>query len=97
MTETQVSDGRVLRISTSYVRRVTHTGSLYSEPDKIPDKQSLLLCDMDKGEVFTFKPSTRQKQVPMTSVWNPISVSYLFHNHTTFHTVCAGGRHEINV
>ena len=61
--ESHISDVRVVRKSTIPDARVTHTGSLYSNPDKIPDKQTLLLCDWSKGEVFTFKPSTGQKKV----------------------------------
>ena len=96
--ETRVSDGRVMNVSTiSDVRYVLHTGSLYSKADKIPDKQTLLLCDDIKGEVFTFKPSTGIKQVRITGLNDPRSVSYMFYDHAVFYIVCEGGRHRINV
>ena len=95
---TRVSNGRVINVTTipdvSYVR---HTGSLYSNPDKIPDKQTLLLCDLHKGEVFTFKPSTRQKKVRITGLMNPRSVSYLFYNNTVYYIVCEETGHRITV
>ena len=89
--ETGVSDGRSLNVYTiPDVSFVMNTGSLYSDPDKIPDKQTLLLCD-SKGEVFTFKPSTGQKQVRITGLRDPTSVSYYFNNHTVYYIVCEGG------
>ena len=96
--ETRFSDGRILRISTiPDVISVTHTGSLSNKPDKIPDKQTLLLCDFNKGEVFTFKYSTGQKQVRVTGLGHPHSVSYFFHNHTVYYIACEDGRSRINV
>ena len=96
--ETRVSDGRILRISNiPDVISVTHTGSLSNKPDRIPDKQTLLLCDISKGEVFTFKPSTGEKQVRVTGLRGPQSVSYFFHNHTVYYIACEDGRSRINV
>ena len=94
--KTRVSDGRVMNVTTiPDVRRVAHTGSLYSNPDKIPDKQTLLLCDFNKGEVFTFKPSTGQKKVHITGLRYPTSVSYLFYNNTVYYIVCEYGNYRI--
>ena len=96
--ETQVSDRQVFRISTiPDVISVIHTGSLSNKPHKIPDKQTLLLCDLDKGEVFTFKYSTGQKQVSVTGLSYPQSVSYFFYNQAVFYIVCEEFRHRINV
>ena len=94
--KTQVSDGRVLSRSTiPDVRKVMHTGSLHSKPEKIPDKQTLLLCDVNKGEVFSFKPFTGLKKVRITGLIQPTSVSYFFNNHTVYYIEY--GRHRINV
>ena len=96
--ETRVSDGRVLsRINIPNVIHVIHRGSLSNKPGKIPDKQTLVLCDYMKGEVFTFKPSTRQKQVRVTGLSLPTSVSYFFYNHTVYYIVCESSRHRITV
>ena len=95
--ETRVSDGQVLMVSTiPDVSSVVHQGSLYSKPDKIPDKDTLLLCDLIKGEVFTFK-RTGQKKVRITGLVKFRSVSYFFLNQAVFYIVCEGGRHRINV
>ena len=96
--KTRVSNGRVMNVTTiPDVRTVTNTGSLYSNPDRIPDKQTLLLCDYRKGEAFTFKPSTGQKKVRITGLRYPISVSYLFYNHTVYYIVCEEGWDRIIV
>ena len=98
--KTRVSDGQVVSTSTiPDVRDVIHLGSLSNKPEKIPDKQTLLLCDYnyDKGEVFTFKPSTGEKQVRVTGLRLPSSVSYFFYNQTVFYIVCEEFRHRINV
>ena len=96
--KTRVSDGQVVSTSTiPDVRVVIHLGSLSNKPEKISDKQTLLLCDRSKGEVFTFKPSTGEKQVRVTGLSWPRSVSYFFYNQTVFYIVCKDGRHRINV
>ena len=96
--KTQVSNGRVMNVTTiPDVRGVYHTGSLYSNPDRIPDKQTLLLCDFNKHEVFTFKPSTGQKKVCITGLSYPRSVSYFFYNNTVYYIVCEQWGHRITV
>ena len=96
--KTRVSDGQVASRSTiPDVRQVIHSGSLSNKPDKVPDKQTLLLCDLDKGEVLTFETSTGQKRVRITGLHSPTSVSYFFYNHTVYYIVCEAGRDRINV
>ena len=96
--KTRVSDMRVMNVTNiPDVKDVIHTGSLYSNPDRIPDKQTLLLCDWYKHEVFTFKPSTGQKQVRITGLSYPRSVSYFFYNNTVFYLVCEQWGHMITV
>ena len=93
--KTRASDGHLMSRSTiPDVISVLQTGSLYSKPDQIPDKQTLLLCDQYKNEVFTFKPSTGQKQVHVTGLNTPTSVSYLINNHTVFYIVCEEFKHR---
>ena len=96
--KTRVSDGQVVSTSTiPDVRSVTDYGSLSNKPEKIPDKQTLLLCDYNKGEVFTFKPSTGEKQVSVTGLSRPRSVSYFLYDQTVFYIVCELGRNGITV
>ena len=94
--EIRVSDGSILSRTKVNVH-IVHKGSLHSKPDKIPDKQTLLLCDIGNGEVVTFKPSTGQKKVPITGLITPRSVSYLFYNNTVYYIVCEEDRHMVTV
>ena len=95
--ETSVSYGHVLKVSNiPHVGYVIHSESLYSIPEKIPDKQTLLLCDWRKGEVFTFKP-TGEKKVCVDGLIGPRSVSYFFHNQAVYYIVCEQWQHRINV
>ena len=96
--KTQVSNGCVINVTTiPDVRNVAHTGSLYSKAEKIPDKQTLLLADLHKDEVFTFNPSTGNKQVRITGLRTPTSVSYFFYNNTVYYIVCEQYGHRITV
>ena len=96
--EIRVSDESLLsRTKIPKVNFVVHKGSLHSKPDKIPDKQTLLLCDIGNGEVVTFKPSTGQKKVRITGLGGPTSVSYLFYNNTVYYIVCEEWRGRITV
>ena len=98
MIKTQVSNGHIMHVSTiPDVSNVINTGSLYSKPEKILDKQTLLLCDRWKDEVFTFNPSTGQKQVRITGLSGPYSVSYLFCNNIVYYIVCEYDNHRITV
>ena len=95
--KTLVSDGHVMNVTNiPDVSFVINSGSLYSKPEKIPDKQTLLLCDYYQDEVFTFKPSTGQKKVRITGLSYPRSVSYLLYNNNIFN-VCDSGNQSITV
>ena len=96
--KTRVSNGHVMdETNIPDVGGVTNSGSLYSNPDRIPDKQTLLLCDRAKHEVLTFKPSTGQKKVRITGLSYPRSVSYFFYNNTVYYIVCDSSNHRITV
>ena len=93
-----VSYGRILKVYTiPDVKFVIHGGSLYGNPDVIPDKDLLLLCDYDKGEVFTFRLSSQQKQVHLNGLKGPLSVSYLFYDNKTYYVVCEQESNRITV
>ena len=102
------SNGKVLEISMKNhqslkeyriqnVSEVNNAGSLYSDPDLIPDKDVLLLADSWKNEVFTYNMSSHQKIVRIRGIRNPSSVTYSFYNNTTFYIVCVQKEHSINV
>ena len=102
------SNGQVLEFSLKnyqqlnvyYIQNVSHVknaGSLYSDPDLIPDKDVLLLVDSGKNEVFTYNMTSHQKIVRIRGIRNPSSVTYSFYNNTPFYIVCVRKEHSINV
>ena len=59
--------------------------------------ESLLLCDQNQAEVFTFNLSTGEKQVHISGLNGPTSVSYFFKDNMTYYIICESGNHSINV
>ena len=76
---------------------INHYGSLWSDPSKIPNTDILLLPDISKGEVFSYNLTSRHKQVHLTWISTPISVSYSFYNNSTHYIVCQVNRHTISI
>ena len=101
--QARVSDGltmSVFSVPTPRYGWVTHRGSLYNHPGTIPDKDTLILCDFNKGQVFTYNLSTKQKLVRLTRTHrntNYNSVSYFFQKNMTFFIVCDYGRSQVYV
>ena len=76
---------------------VEHYGSLWSDPSNIPNTDILLLSDSHKGEVFSYNLTSKHKQVYLTGLYYPISVSYIFYNNSTHYIVCQYGSHTISI
>ena len=72
-------------------------GSLWSDPSKIPNTDILLLADYTKGEVFSYNLTSRYKQVHLTGLSGPSSVSYGFYKNSTHYIVCQYRSHTISV
>ena len=66
---------------------VTHYGSLWFDPS-FPDPDILLLTDYDKGEVFSYDLTSGNKQVHVTNLDYPTSVSYIFNSTNTSYILC---------
>ena len=76
---------------------IRNYGSLWSDPANIPNTDILLLPDVNKNEVFSYNLTSEHKQVHLTGLFNPSSVSYSFYNNSTHYIVCQYGRHTISV
>ena len=76
---------------------IRHYASLWSEPSKIPNTDILLLLDWNKGEVFSYNLPSRHKQVHLTGLLDPSSVSYSFYNNSTYYIVCQHFFHTISI
>ena len=71
-------------------QKVVNFASLFHDPFQIPDKDLLLLADREKGEIFTYRLSSGDKQVHVRDLVDPTSVSYILENNTIFYLVCDG-------
>ena len=96
--EIQPHTGQLLNVyNIPDVRYFYHFGSLWSDPSKIPNTDILLLPDHKKDEVFSYNLTSRHKQVHLTGLSYPSSVSYSFYNNSTHYIVCQQGRHKISI
>ena len=69
---------------------VVNFAPLFHDPTLIPDKDLLLLADSTKHEIFTYRLSTKHKEVHVRGLKHARSVSYIFDNNKIFYLVCGG-------
>ena len=79
------------------VFHMAHYGSLSYHPSVITHPDLLLLADRDKGEIFSYNVTSKNKQVHLTGLWDPPSVSFMTYNSHLYYIVCEGNRHQIHV
>ena len=79
------------------VRRITHSGSLSYHPSVITHPDLLLLTDMFKGEIFSYNVTSKNKQVHLTGLRSPTSVSFMTYNSHLYYIVCDYGNHQVLV
>ena len=79
------------------VRYMVHWGSLSYHPSVITHPDLLLLADLDKGEIFSYNVTSKNKQVHLTGLWAPLSVSFMTYNSHLYYIVCEAGRHQVLV
>ena len=79
------------------VRWIYHYGSLSYHPSVITHPDLLLLADYNKGEIFSYNVSSKNKQVHLTGLLLPISVSFMTYNSHLYYVVCERGRHQVHV
>ena len=72
------------------VRRLVHWGSLSYHPSVITHPDVLLLADRAKGEIFSYNVTSKNKQVHLTRLKAPTSVSFMTYNSHLYYVVCQG-------
>ena len=75
------------------VSMVIHTGSLSYHPSVITHPDLLLLADWNKGEIFSYNVTSNTKQVHLTGLSHPYSVSFMTHNCHLYYIVCEASHH----
>ena len=72
-------------------------GSLSYHPSVITHPDLLLLADYNKGEIFSYNVTSKNKEVHLTGLRNPTSVSFMIYNSHLYYVVCEPGRYQIHV
>ena len=72
-----------------------HSGSLSYHPSVITHPDLLLLVDWFKGEIFSYNVPSKNKQVLLTGLSLPFSVSFMTYNSHLYYVVCEYGRHQV--
>ena len=76
---------------------MVHYGSLSYHPSVITHPDLLLLTDHGKGKIFSYNVTSKNKQVHLTGLDFPTSVSFMTYNSHLYYIVCEYGRHQVHV
>ena len=79
------------------VWRMVHTGSLSYHPSVTTHPDLFLLADFDKGEIFSYNVTSKNKQVHLADLSRPTSVSFMTYSSHLYYIVCERGHHQIRV
>ena len=79
------------------IKYMTNAGSLSYHPSVITHPDLLLLADRDKYEIFSYNVTSKNKQVHLTDLRDPNSVSFMTYNSHVYYVVCEEYRHQVNV
>ena len=79
------------------VRWMTHWGSLSYHPSVITHPDLLLLADSYEGEIFSYNVTSKNKQVHLTGIRYPRSVSFMTYNSHLYYVVCEFRHHQVHV
>ena len=79
------------------VRWMLHRGSLSYHPSVITHPDLLLLADRNKGEIFSYNVTSKNKQVHLTGLNSPTSVSFMTYNSHLYYIVCDYWNHQVHV
>ena len=74
---------------------MNHHGSLSYHPSVITHPDLLLLADRNKGEIFSYNVTSKNKQVHLTGVSGSTSVSFMTYNSHLYYVVCEIWNHQV--
>ena len=70
-----------------HVFKMVHWGSLSYHPSVTTHPDLLLLADESKGEIFSYNVTSENKQVHLTGLTTPTSVSFMTYNSRLYYVV----------
>ena len=97
LTEVDINNSSVQLYQVPDARRMIQRGSLPYQPSVITHPDLLLLADWFKGEVFSYNVTSKHKQVHLTNLTHPTSVSFMTYNSHLYYVVCEESRHQVKV
>ena len=74
---------------------MVNDGSLSYHPSVITHPDLLLLADRYKGEIFSYNVTSKTKQVHLTGLSYPSSVSFMTYNSHLYYIVCEWDRDQV--
>ena len=74
---------------------MVNDGSLSYHPSVITHPDLLLLADLNKGEIFSYNVTSKNKQVHLTGLSVPTSVSFMTYNSHLYYIVCEWDRDQV--
>ena len=77
------------------VREIKNSGSLSYHPTVITHPDLLLLADEYKHEIFSYNVTSKNKEVHLTGLTTPISVSFMIYHSHLYCIVCEWFHHEV--
>ena len=77
------------------VMDMCHYGSLSYHPSVITHPALLLLADWGKGEIFSYNVTSKNKQVHLTNLNYPTSVSFMTYNSHLYYVVCEQWNNQV--
>ena len=76
---------------------VYNWGSLSHHPSVITHPDLLLLADRVKGEIFSYNVTSKNKQVHLTDLWYPTSVSFMTYNSHLYYVISEYKNHQVRI
>ena len=96
--EININDNNTVQVyQVPDVRYMDHLGSLSYHPSVITHPDLLLLADIGKAEIFSYNVTSKYKQVHLTGLSLPTSVSFMTYNSHLYYVVCEWGHHQVHV
>ena len=79
------------------VTRMVHWGLLSYHPSVITHPDLLLLADYFKGEIFSYNVTSKNKQVHLTGLFLPSSVSFIIYKCKLYYVVCVTIGRQVHI
>ena len=96
LVEVNINNTSIVKIyQVPNVREIKNSGSLSYHPSVITHPDLLLLDDEYKNEIFSYNVTSKNKEVHLTGLTTPISVSRMTYHSHLYYIVCEWFSHQV--